>query len=66
MNAAEHLTATQTGYLPGLLGFTWIEARMALVRGRLTVERRHPAPTGYLHAARLDRAACKVGGDREA
>jgi uncharacterized protein (TIGR00369 family) len=37
--------------LPGLLGLEFVETVHGHVRARMTVEPRHLAPNGYLHAA---------------
>ena len=47
------LNARQRGFLPGELGLEVLEARHGLLRSRMTVEGRHMAPNGYLHAASL-------------
>ena len=62
MSAA--LTAAQAENLPGLLGLEWIQATAGLVRGRMTVTKRHMAPNGFLHAASviaLADSACGYG-----
>lgn len=62
MSAA--LTAAQAENLPGLLGLEWIQATAGLVRGRMTVAKRHMAPNGFLHAASviaLADSACGYG-----
>ena len=58
------LTAGQAGSLPDLLGLQWLEAKPGLVRGRFSVDKRHMAPNGYLHAASviaLADSACGYG-----
>ena len=60
----EQISAAQIGYLPGELGIEWMSAEEGLVTGRLQVERRHLASTGYLHAAAvvaLADTACGYG-----
>jgi len=50
--------------LPGVLGIEFDSIDSALVRARLTVERRHMAPNGFLHAASviaLADTACGYG-----
>jgi uncharacterized protein (TIGR00369 family) len=41
----------QAGFLPGELGLVWEAIGPGRAVGRLTVERRHMAPNGFLHAA---------------
>ena len=63
-NALARLAADQEGSLPGLLGFRGTHVRRGEVRGRLEVEKRHLAPTGFLHAATvvaLADTACGYG-----
>lgn len=43
--------AQQQGTLPGELGIRWEAVTKGEARGRFTVERRHMAPNGFLHAA---------------
>lgn len=60
----EEINAAQVGYLAGELGIEWFRAEEGLVAGRLRVERRHLASTGYLHAAAvvaLADTACGYG-----
>jgi 1,4-dihydroxy-2-naphthoyl-CoA hydrolase len=45
------LTKIQQGSLSGVLSMVWLEARPGFVSGRFTVEPRHLAPHGFLHAA---------------
>jgi uncharacterized protein (TIGR00369 family) len=50
--------------LPGVLGIEFDSVETGLVRSRLTVERRHMAPNGFLHAASviaLADTACGYG-----
>ena len=57
-------TAAQHGTLPGELGIEWTRAAAGEVDGRLAIERRHLAPTGFLHAATvvaLADTACGFG-----
>ncbi|RAK57543.1 PaaI family thioesterase [Phenylobacterium deserti] len=63
-NKAEGFTAFQKGTLPDALGLEWDEVRQGLVRGRFTVEQRHMAPNGFVHAASviaLTDSACGYG-----
>jgi len=39
--------------LPGVLGVEFTRAEPGLVEARLTLDRRHLAPNGYLHAATI-------------
>jgi len=41
----------QQGKLPGVLGLEWETVRRGEARGRFTVEEKHLAPNGYMHAA---------------
>ena len=41
----------QKGFLPGELKIQWEEVATGRARGRFTVEARHMAPNGFLHAA---------------
>lgn len=50
-NQAETFTERQKGALPGELGIQWEEVATGKARGHFTVERRHMAPNGFLHAA---------------
>jgi 1,4-dihydroxy-2-naphthoyl-CoA hydrolase len=57
-------TERQKGHLPGILGLEWETVQHGLVRGRFTVEKRHMAPNGFLHAASviaLADSACGYG-----
>ena len=63
-NRAEGFTAFQKNTLPDAMGLAWDEVRSGLVRGRFTVERRHMAPNGFVHAAAvvaLTDSACGYG-----
>jgi len=63
-DSSDQLTAAQAGALPDLLGLEWIAATTGLVRGRMTVAKRHMAPNGFLHAASvvaLADSACGYG-----
>jgi 1,4-dihydroxy-2-naphthoyl-CoA hydrolase len=63
-DALARLAADQEGGLPGLLGFLWTHASRGAISGRLEVEKRHLAPTGFLHAATvvaLADTACGYG-----
>ena len=48
---AAHFNAKSPDHLPGLLGVEVTEVGQGLLRARLSVERRHHAPNGFLHAA---------------
>ncbi|MDZ4777680.1 MAG: PaaI family thioesterase [Alphaproteobacteria bacterium] len=64
MDMSAHLNQLQTGSLPDFLRIEWTEAREGIVRGRFTVERKHMAPNGFLHAASvvaLADSACGYG-----
>jgi uncharacterized protein (TIGR00369 family) len=50
-NQAEAFAERQRGTLPGELGIQWDEVATGKASGRFTVERRHMAPNGFLHAA---------------
>ena len=50
-NQAASFAERQKGTLPGELGIAWDEVATGKARGRFTVERRHMAPNGFLHAA---------------
>jgi 1,4-dihydroxy-2-naphthoyl-CoA hydrolase len=50
-NQAELFAQRQEGTLPGELGIEWEEVASGRASGRFTVERRHMAPNGFLHAA---------------
>ena len=41
----------QIGHLPGLLGLQWEEMANGRAAGRFTVEKKHMAPNGFVHAA---------------
>jgi 1,4-dihydroxy-2-naphthoyl-CoA hydrolase len=49
--AASRFEALGNGLLPGVLGIEFDSVESAEVRSRLTVERLHMAPNGFLHAA---------------
>jgi 1,4-dihydroxy-2-naphthoyl-CoA hydrolase len=62
-----NLNAMQQGYLPGELGLEVLEARHGYLRSQVSVEHKHMAPNGFLHAASvialLDSAAgygCRI------
>lgn len=40
-------------FLPEMLGIEWGEVVRGLVRGRMTISKRHMAPNGFLHAASI-------------
>ena len=63
-NYVQQQTERQQGFLPGLLGLEWIEARHGFVKGRFEVQRHHLAPNSFLHAASviaLADTACGYG-----
>jgi 1,4-dihydroxy-2-naphthoyl-CoA hydrolase len=54
----------QIGYLPGVLGFEWVEVRSGFAQGRFEIGQQHLAPNGYLHAGSvvaLADTACGYG-----
>lgn len=62
-----NLNAMQEGFLPGELGLKVLEAGHGYLRSQVTVEHKHMAPNGFLHAASvialLDSAAgygCRI------
>jgi uncharacterized protein (TIGR00369 family) len=50
-NVAAHFQARQEGHLPGELDLRWDEVATGRAAGRFTVETKHMAPNGFLHAA---------------
>ncbi|HEX3363824.1 MAG TPA: PaaI family thioesterase [Phenylobacterium sp.] len=50
-NVAALFQERQEGTLPGELGIQWDEVAAGQASGRLTVEQKHMAPNGFLHAA---------------
>jgi uncharacterized protein (TIGR00369 family) len=50
-NQATQFAERQQGTLPGELGIQWDEVVQGRGAGWFTVERRHMAPNGFLHAA---------------
>jgi uncharacterized protein (TIGR00369 family) len=48
---AAEFNARQAGTLPDELGVRWEQVAQGQARGRFTVEARHMAPNGFLHAA---------------
>jgi uncharacterized protein (TIGR00369 family) len=50
-NQAAEFTERQRGTLPGELGMQWEEVANGRAAGRFTVEARHMAPNGFMHAA---------------
>ena len=63
-NLAPLFTERQQGTLPDLLNLRWELVQSGLVRGRFTVEGKHMAPNGFLHAATviaLVDSACGYG-----
>lgn len=60
----EGINTAQVGYLPALLGIEWLACSPDRVVGRLQVEQKHLASTGFLHAATvvaLADTACGYG-----
>ena len=63
-NQAAVFAKRQEGTLPGELGIQWQEVANGRAAGRFTVERRHMAANGFLHAASviaLVDSACGYG-----
>jgi 1,4-dihydroxy-2-naphthoyl-CoA hydrolase len=52
-NRAPQFEAFQQGTLPAELGLKWDEVTTGHVKGRFTVEPRHMAPNGFVHAASI-------------
>ena len=50
-NQAEAFQERQKGLLPGELGMEWEVVANGQANGRFTVEQKHMAPNGFLHAA---------------
>jgi uncharacterized protein (TIGR00369 family) len=50
-DAASHFEELGHDLLPGLIGIEFDSVASGEVRSRLTVERKHMAPNGFLHAA---------------
>lgn len=48
---ASHFEALGDGLLPGVLGIGFDSVEPGAVRSRVSVDRRHMAPNGFLHAA---------------
>jgi uncharacterized protein (TIGR00369 family) len=62
--AAAAFNTRQIGYLPGVLGFDWVELRNGYAFGRFEIAQQHLAPNGYLHAGSvvaLADTACGYG-----
>ena len=62
--AAAAFNTRQIGYLPGVLGFDWVELRNSYAFGRFEIAQQHLAPNGYLHAGSvvaLADTACGYG-----
>ncbi len=60
----EELNRRGDGTLPGLLGVEFISAESGVIQAQMTVEQRHLAPNGFLHAASviaLADTACGYG-----
>ena len=63
-NQADRFQERQQGTLAGELGIRWEEVAQGRAAGRFTVETRHMAPNGFLHAASvvaLVDSACGYG-----
>lgn len=63
-NVAAVFQERQQGCLPGELGIEWDEVAAGRASGHLTVEQKHMAPNGFLHAASviaLVDSACGYG-----
>jgi 1,4-dihydroxy-2-naphthoyl-CoA hydrolase len=63
-DTAHHFEERGRDLLPGVLGIEFDSIETGLVRARLTVEHRHMAPNGFLHAASvvaLADTACGYG-----
>jgi uncharacterized protein (TIGR00369 family) len=52
-NVAAHFQERQERHLPGELGLVWEVVANGEAKGRFTVEQKHMAPNGYLHAASI-------------
>ena len=52
-NVAAEFQARQIGHLPDALGLQWDVVANGEARGRFTVEPKHMAPNGYMHAASI-------------
>lgn len=52
-NQAATFQERQKGHLPGELGLQWEVVANGEARGRFTVEQKHMAPNGFLHAASI-------------
>ena len=66
-NSPDDLNAMQQGFLPGELGLEVLEAREGYLHSQVSVEQKHMAPNGFMHAASvialLDSAAgygCRI------
>ena len=53
MSQADGFFERQQGMLPGELGLIWDEVAKGAARGHFTVEAKHMAPNGFLHAASI-------------
>jgi 1,4-dihydroxy-2-naphthoyl-CoA hydrolase len=60
--SASAFQAAGEGHLPGLLGIEIVEAEKDRFVGRMTVEKRHHAPNGFLHAASVIALADTLAG----
>jgi len=64
MSEAAAFNTRQIGYLPGVLGFDWVELCNGYAFGRFEIAQQHLAPNGYLHAGSvvaLADTACGYG-----
>jgi uncharacterized protein (TIGR00369 family) len=52
-NVATYFQERQETCLPGELGLQWDEVTNGRARGHFTVEQKHMAPNGYMHAASI-------------
>jgi uncharacterized protein (TIGR00369 family) len=52
-NVAAYFQERQQGHLPGELGLAWDDVSSGHAAGRFTVEMKHMAPNGFLHAASI-------------
>ncbi|MBR0894723.1 PaaI family thioesterase [Bradyrhizobium tropiciagri] len=49
----DRINASQTGSLPALLGFQWLDAGRGHISGRFEIAAKHFSPHGLLHGASL-------------
>ena len=50
-NQAAYFAERQKGHLPGELAIEWDVVETGYAKGRFSVQRKHMAPNGYMHAA---------------